>query len=323
MGTKYTREMTCRRCGSNDIVKHENLYMCRYCRTKFSVDATKKIQTEGYVKVDGPIEIKDSMTLEKMLKNGETFVRLGKLDEALKVFTEAADLFPEDYRGWWEKACVLYSLYYKKFNAKETRKIIHAGEHPDWRYVRTADELISIAEARRTAEELNYIVDSRFVDALRSALIVAPDDNDDIIDKVVFPGTRKLNEYRKSVCQLIINDLCLYEGQVKHAIERDQKKKRRDLAKLLFLLISGLILVAGAVFFAICSLVYPVYEGLILTALLLFPGIPMLRKARSMRSSYLSSKRYCRRNSMQEIACAEAIEYHNIKLKEMEMPTAR
>ncbi len=44
--------LKCELCGSNDIVKHDGLFVCQHCGTKYSPDEAKKIVVEGTIKIN-------------------------------------------------------------------------------------------------------------------------------------------------------------------------------------------------------------------------------------------------------------------------------
>lgn len=39
--------------------------------------------------------------LNRLLQNGDTFLKIGNYEEAYNVYTNIAQFYPEDYRGWW------------------------------------------------------------------------------------------------------------------------------------------------------------------------------------------------------------------------------
>ena len=47
------KPLTCEMCGSTDVVREEDLYVCRHCGTKYTPEAAKKIMIEGPVDVSG------------------------------------------------------------------------------------------------------------------------------------------------------------------------------------------------------------------------------------------------------------------------------
>ena len=50
------KPLVCEMCGSNDVVKQEDLFVCQNCGTKYSVEAARKMM------IDGPVEVKGTVT---------------------------------------------------------------------------------------------------------------------------------------------------------------------------------------------------------------------------------------------------------------------
>lgn len=43
----------------------------------------------------------NNQSLDRLLQNAETYMRLGNYTEAIEVYNKIIKLYPEDYRGWW------------------------------------------------------------------------------------------------------------------------------------------------------------------------------------------------------------------------------
>lgn len=46
------KQLTCEMCGSNDVIKRGELFVCQCCNTKYSVETAKKLMFEGIVRID-------------------------------------------------------------------------------------------------------------------------------------------------------------------------------------------------------------------------------------------------------------------------------
>lgn len=44
--------------------------------------------------------VTNSQSLQRLLQNAETYIRLGNFEDAQKVYQKITELYPEDYRGW-------------------------------------------------------------------------------------------------------------------------------------------------------------------------------------------------------------------------------
>ena len=61
------KPLTCEMCGSTDVVREEDLYVCRHCGTKYTPEAARKIMIEGPVDVSGStVKVDTSKGLENL-----------------------------------------------------------------------------------------------------------------------------------------------------------------------------------------------------------------------------------------------------------------
>lgn len=91
-------KLVCEICGGSLMMNADNVAECESCGMKYA-----KEKVASMVKIDGAVEItKGEAEKERLLKNAETFVKLGKLDEARKLYTKITQEYPDDYRGWWQ-----------------------------------------------------------------------------------------------------------------------------------------------------------------------------------------------------------------------------
>lgn len=51
--------------------------------------------------VSTPIVYENNQSLDRLLQNGETYMKLGNYKEAIEVYNKITKLYPEDHRGWW------------------------------------------------------------------------------------------------------------------------------------------------------------------------------------------------------------------------------
>lgn len=78
--------LICKLCGSNDLKKSGEFYICEYCGTKYP--EKMKMELLGEVKVEGVDN------LDSLLQRGDTYLKLKEYDNAEKVFNEAAEKYP-------------------------------------------------------------------------------------------------------------------------------------------------------------------------------------------------------------------------------------
>ena len=80
------KAIKCELCGSNELVKEDDYFVCKYCGTKYSTQEAKKMLVEGTIKID------ESNKLNNMLKNAEDLYYDGKIDEAYKLFGDVLNI---------------------------------------------------------------------------------------------------------------------------------------------------------------------------------------------------------------------------------------
>ena len=110
---KCMKALKCEMCNGNDFVKQDGLYVCQFCGTKYTADEAKKLM------IDGEVEVKGVMTLDKLAKNGEMLLKLGKHQDAKNVFHKLSCDYPEDYRGWWGMARAESAVSEKSLDVQE------------------------------------------------------------------------------------------------------------------------------------------------------------------------------------------------------------
>lgn len=86
----------CELCGSNEFTKVDGLFQCNHCHTKYTLEEAKKLMVSGTIEV-----VTGNAEKERLLKNAETYLNLGKCIDAINLYHEIAHNYPDDYRGWW------------------------------------------------------------------------------------------------------------------------------------------------------------------------------------------------------------------------------
>ena len=65
------KQITCEMCGSTDLIKHDGVYSCQTCGTKYSVEEAKKMMIEGSVEVTGTVKVDDSSKIDNYYSMAE------------------------------------------------------------------------------------------------------------------------------------------------------------------------------------------------------------------------------------------------------------
>jgi hypothetical protein len=102
----------CELCGSNQFMKQDGVYVCQYCRTKYSAEEAKKMMVEGTVEVTGSVRIDNSGKLETALKNARRARNDSNSELAEKYYEEVRDIDPDN----WE--AVFFNTYFKAMQCK-------------------------------------------------------------------------------------------------------------------------------------------------------------------------------------------------------------
>lgn len=54
------KQLTCKLCGSTDLLKTDGVFVYQRCGSKYSVEEAKKMLVEGVINIQGSVEINKS-----------------------------------------------------------------------------------------------------------------------------------------------------------------------------------------------------------------------------------------------------------------------
>ncbi len=99
------KPLTCEMCGSTDVVREEDLYVCRHCGTKYTPEAARKIMIEGPVDVSGStVKVDTSQELENLYTLAH--MSHGKDNaSAAKYYDMIRQKVPNDWEATFYSAC--------------------------------------------------------------------------------------------------------------------------------------------------------------------------------------------------------------------------
>lgn len=83
-------KIVCELCGSNELVKDGEYFVCQYCGTKYTVEQARKLIVEGTVKIDRSDET------EKTLKNADNTYLDGNYKEAFSLYSTVLNDNPDN-----------------------------------------------------------------------------------------------------------------------------------------------------------------------------------------------------------------------------------
>ena len=104
------KALTCDMCGSTNIIKEEDVFVCQSCGTKYSVAAAKKMMVEGTVDVKGTVKVDTT----DELKNLYEIARRAKDSNNSENATKYYDMILVKDPSSWEAN--FYVVYYKAMN---------------------------------------------------------------------------------------------------------------------------------------------------------------------------------------------------------------
>lgn len=113
------KTLVCEVCGSNELVKEGDLFVCPYCGTKYTPDAAKKLLVEGTVDVSGSsVKIDRSEELEKLYQSARNAKEISDDTTALKHYEAISAKDPNSWEAMFY--CVILktnSVKYGEINS--------------------------------------------------------------------------------------------------------------------------------------------------------------------------------------------------------------
>ena len=110
------KALKCEMCGSNDVVKQEDLFVCQNCGTKYSVEAARKMMIEGTVDVKGTVKIDDSKELKNLYELARRAKDTSNCESAKKYYDKILEKEPNS----WEAS--FYAIYFKARTCKDKER---------------------------------------------------------------------------------------------------------------------------------------------------------------------------------------------------------
>lgn len=108
------KQLTCEMCGSVDLIKQDDVFLCQFCGTKYSVEEAKKMMIEGTVKIDDSDELKNLYLLARRAKDE-------KNDENAAKYYDM--IVAKDPNSW---EALFYSSYYRATCCSKVEEISDA-----------------------------------------------------------------------------------------------------------------------------------------------------------------------------------------------------
>lgn len=80
------KPLTCEMCGSTNMIKHEGVFVCQSCGTKYSVEEAKKMMIEGTVAVEGTVKVDNSDEINNLYQLARTAKSVNNFPNAEKYY---------------------------------------------------------------------------------------------------------------------------------------------------------------------------------------------------------------------------------------------
>ncbi len=107
------KALVCELCGSVDLVKEGEYFVCQHCGCKYDLEAAKKMMVEGVVKIDTSDE------LEKLYKAARNARETGDTESALRHYEKISSQDPDS----WEALFYLVVLKAEKIKNGEIESV--------------------------------------------------------------------------------------------------------------------------------------------------------------------------------------------------------
>ena len=91
-------KLQCKTCGGKLVMNENDIAVCEYCGMEYKPEAFQKMLVE----LSGPIEVQGINSRQRLIEKAEALERIGKIGDALKVYTEIAEEYPEEFIGFYK-----------------------------------------------------------------------------------------------------------------------------------------------------------------------------------------------------------------------------
>ena len=123
------KELVCKMCNSNEIVKQDDLFVCESCGTKYTTEEAEKLSVEVVLKNDNAEKI------EALLRAAKRAREMSNQEAAAKYYEEILGLDPDR----WE--AVFYSAYCTAASCKiaqiaSAARLVHNALEPTYKLIK-------------------------------------------------------------------------------------------------------------------------------------------------------------------------------------------
>ncbi len=101
------KKIMCETCGSSDLVRDVDFFVCQNCGMKYTLDAVQRMRIEGTVDIRGTVKVDNSAFIEKYLANARRAKEKEDWEEAEKYYNMVEQNEPKNIEA------IFYSAYAK------------------------------------------------------------------------------------------------------------------------------------------------------------------------------------------------------------------
>ena len=115
-------QLTCEICGSNELIKQDGVFVCQFCKCKYSVEEARKMMVEinGPVEVTGTVRIDNSTQADNFIQLSLDAYKSDNFATAYEYALRALEISPKNRRSWICKMkAVSYLSTPENFRIKE------------------------------------------------------------------------------------------------------------------------------------------------------------------------------------------------------------
>ena len=106
------KKIICELCGGNQLIKQDGVYVCQYCRTKYSAEEAKKMMIDGVVEITGSVKVDGSDKLANLYQIARRAKNENNAESAAKYYDM---ILVEDPNSW---EATFYVIYFNALNCK-------------------------------------------------------------------------------------------------------------------------------------------------------------------------------------------------------------
>jgi tetratricopeptide (TPR) repeat protein len=94
------KQLTCEMCGSTDLIKQNDLYVCQNCQTKYSTEAAKKMMIEGTGQVAGTVQIDKTNYIDNYLQLAQSSFNIHNHNEVEEFCKKILEIDSNNIQAW-------------------------------------------------------------------------------------------------------------------------------------------------------------------------------------------------------------------------------